>query len=137
MCGILLVLVGGGHMVRAAAEGRRPLPVLVSRVLCRPPALQALPRAPAAAPPPSLLQVLWWGFACFPAAQLAFTCLYYACGALSVAAALKARTAVGRGVPMLALLLVRLAAFGARAALEGAAAGPALRHYFAMEVRCP
>ena len=37
---------------------------------------------------------------------------------------------------MLALLLVRLAAFGTRLALEGWAGAPALRHYFAMEVRC-
>ncbi len=81
-------------------------------------------------------QVLWWGFACFPAARLTFVTLYYACGALSVWAALRAQTAVGRGLPMLALLLVRLAAFGTRLALEGWAGAPALRHYFAMEVRC-
>lgn len=78
--------------------------------------------------------MLWWGFACFPAARLAVVALYYSCGALSVWAALRAQTAAGRGLPLLALLLVRLAAFGARLALEGWAGAPALRHYFAMEV---
>lgn len=92
VCGILLVLVGGGHMV------------------------------------------LWWGFACFPAARLAFVTAYYTCGVVSIWAALRAQTAVGRGLPMLALLLVRLAAFGARLVLEGWAGTPALHHYFAMEL---
>jgi hypothetical protein len=78
--------------------------------------------------------VLWWGFACFPATRLAFVVSYYTCGVLSVWAALRAQTAVGRGLPMLALLLVRLAAFGTRLALEGWAGAPALQHYFAMEV---
>lgn len=82
----------------------------------------------------ALPQVLWWGFTCFPAARLAVVTLYYSCGALSVWAALRAQTAAGRGLPLLALLLVRLAAFCARLALEGWAGAPALRHYFAMEV---
>ena len=60
---------------------------------------------------------------------------YYTCGVVSIWAALRAQTAVGRGLPMLALLLVRLAAFGARLVLEGWAGTPALHHYFAMEAR--
>jgi hypothetical protein len=91
VCGILLVLVGGGHMV------------------------------------------LWWGFACHPAHRAAFAVAYYACGAAAVAATLRASSALGRGLPMLALLLVRLSAFATRAALEPPSA--ALWHYVAMEVR--
>lgn len=58
--------------------------------------------------------------------------LYYAVGALCVRAALTAGNALGRGLPMLALLLVRLSAFVARALLEPPS--QALLHYAAMEV---
>ncbi len=47
-------------------------------------------------------------------------------------AALTASTALGRGLPMLALLLVRLSAFVARGLLEPPS--QALLHYAAMEV---
>lgn len=53
-------------------------------------------------------------------------------GALCVRAALTAGSALGRGLPMLALLLVRLSAFVARALLEPPS--QALLHYAAMEV---
>lgn len=92
VCGILLVLVGGGHMV------------------------------------------LWWGMACFPAARHTFALLYYACGAASVWAALHAKSALGRGLPMLGLLAIRLASHAARLVLEGGAPSPALSHYLWMEV---
>ncbi|EFN56054.1 hypothetical protein CHLNCDRAFT_52154 [Chlorella variabilis] len=90
VCGILLVLVGGGHMV------------------------------------------LWWGLYCHPAARATFALLYYGCAAGCVWAALRARTAAGRGLPMLALLLVRISAFAARLLLEPPSV--ALQHYAAMEV---
>ena len=77
--------------------------------------------------------VLWWGLWCYPTVRHTYAVLYYTCGALAVWAALRARTAVGRGLPMLALLLVRLSAFATRALLEPP--GPALMHYAAMEVR--
>ncbi|PSC76465.1 progestin and adipoQ receptor family member 4 [Micractinium conductrix] len=89
MCGILLVLVGGGHML------------------------------------------VWWGLHCHPTLRLAFSVVYYSCGALCVRAALRARTAVARGMPMLALLAVRLSAFATRALLGPP--GQALVHYAAME----
>ena len=90
VCGILLVLVGGGHMV------------------------------------------LWWGLYCHPAARATFALLYYGCAAGCVWAALRARTAAGRGLPMLALLLVRISAFAARLLLEPPSV--ALQHFAAMEV---
>lgn len=89
VCGVLLVLVGGGHMV------------------------------------------LWWGLYCHPTARVALTLLYYGVGVLCVRAALTARSALGRGLPMLALLLVRLSAFVARGLLEPPS--QALLHYAAME----
>jgi hypothetical protein len=91
VCGVLLVLVGGGHMV------------------------------------------LWWGLWCYPTIRHTYAVLYYTCGAFAVWAALRARTAAGRGLPMLALLVVRLSAFATRALLEPP--GPALTYYAAMEVR--
>ena len=92
VCGILLVLVGGAHMV------------------------------------------FWWGFACFPAARHAFAALYYGCGAASVWAALRAGSALGRGLPMLGLLGIRLAGLATRLVLEGGTPSVALQHYFLMEV---
>ncbi|KAL4428814.1 hypothetical protein ABPG77_005252 [Micractinium sp. CCAP 211/92] len=89
VCGVLLVLVGGGHMV------------------------------------------LWWGLFCLPTARWTLTLLYYGVGALCVRAALTASTALGRGLPMLSLLLVRLSAFVARGLLEPPS--QALLHYAAME----
>ena len=117
---LLLLCSTAGGLVQACAH----LPHVHTDAHCCPAALFA-----------PLAQVLWWGFACFPAARLAFVTAYYTCGVVSIWAALRAQTAVGRGLPMLALLLVRLAAFGARLALEGWAGSPALHHYFAMEVR--
>lgn len=72
------------------------------------------------------------GLYCHPTARVALTLLYYGVGVLCVRAALTARSALGRGLPMLALLLVRLSAFVARGLLEPPS--QALLHYAAMEV---
>ena len=95
VCGILLVMCGGGHMV------------------------------------------LWWGLACFPATRAAFIAAYVACGAASVWAALRARSARARALPMLGLLLVRLGVYAARAVLERGTArlpGQPLQHYLLLEL---
>lgn len=76
--------------------------------------------------------VLWWGLHCHPNTRHAFGVLYYACGALCVWGALTAKTAKGRGLPMLALVLVRISSFVTRAVLEPPS--QALQHYVAMEV---
>lgn len=82
--------------------------------------------------------VLWWGLWCWPAWRALFCALYYACGVAGVAASLRASSALGRGLPMLGLLAVRLASFAARGLLEarsGAGLSEALCHYVAMEAR--
>ena len=75
--------------------------------------------------------MLWWGLHCAPAVRALFIALYYAAAAVCVWASLRADTALKRGLPMLALLAVRLCSFGARAELFGWDAG--LRHYAWME----
>ena len=80
--------------------------------------------------------VLWWGLACFPTTRAAFAAAYYACGFWACFSALRACSALQRGLPLLGLLLLRLGVYLARAVLERSSdgsAGVALQHYLAME----
>lgn len=91
MCGVLLVLVGGGHMV------------------------------------------LWWGFHCHPYLRTLFALSYYGVGAGCIMLAVSAKSSIGRAIPMLVLLVMRVASFVVRM-LVTMHPTPALWHYFAMEV---
>eukprot|EP00887_Chlorella_sp_A99_P007828 scaffold20.g7828.t1 len=76
---------------------------------------------------------MWWGLRCQPPAlRLGLTLAYCLAGAVCTHAALRASTALQRALPMLALLLLRVASFALRARLS-AGPSPALAHYLAME----
>ena len=76
--------------------------------------------------------MLWWGLSCSPALRALFVLLYYAAGAACIWAALRADTALKRGLPLLLLLAVRLGSFVARGLARGGL-DAGLRHYLWME----
>ena len=78
-------------------------------------------------------RILHWGFPCHPALCSAFVGVYYTTAVAAVASAVFARTAMQRGLPMLGLLAIRLAALATRIALRSGSQS-AVRHYVVMEV---
>ena len=84
----------------------------------------------------SMHRVLHWGFPCHPQLCNAFVGVYYTTAIAAVASAVFAKSALQRGLPMLGLLVIRLAALATRISL-GSGSPVAVWHYIITEVRWP
>ena len=81
----------------------------------------------------SMHRMMRWGFPCHPSVCNAFVGVYYTTAVAAVAIAVFANSALQRGLPMLCLLVIRLAALATRMAMRSGSP-IAVRHYAAMEV---
>lgn len=82
----------------------------------------------------SMHRLLAWGFICHPRLCTLFTTLYYSMAVACLVAGARARTALRRGLPLGALLLVRFAALATRVVLKSGARS-SVGYYALMEVR--